>query len=77
MPTSVTLMAVAPSMTWLLVRISPFEVSTIPVPAAMAPWRPSVDTTSTSPGSTRAAIWLVDRMVLDVAVTVPVAVEFR
>src|SRR5260370_828056 len=27
-------------MTWLLVRIAPAEVSTMPVPAAVPPWRP-------------------------------------
>lgn len=34
--TTVTLMLVAPSTTWLLVRISPFEVRTRPVPALSA-----------------------------------------
>ena len=34
--TTVTVICVAPSTTWLLVRISPFEVSTMPVPAASA-----------------------------------------
>ncbi len=41
--TSVTRMAVAPSMTWLLVSTSPLGVSTMPVPADSAPWPPSVD----------------------------------
>jgi hypothetical protein len=36
--TTVTEMLVAPSMTWLLVRISPFEFRMIPVPAAAAFW---------------------------------------
>src|SRR6202035_576658 len=71
---SVTLIEVAPSMTWLLVKISPVEVSTMPVPAEAAPWYPSVDTTSTSAGSTREAIWLADSVVLEVAVTAPAAV---
>src|SRR6266567_4217964 len=35
--TKVTLMLVAPSMTWLLVSISPEEVRTRPVPAARSP----------------------------------------
>ena len=34
--TTVTVIFVAPLTTWLLVRISPFEVSTTPVPAASA-----------------------------------------
>jgi len=38
LPTSTTLIEVAPSMTWLLVKISPVDVSTIPVPAPDAPW---------------------------------------
>jgi len=33
-----TVIDVEPSMTWLLVRISPVEVSTIPVPAAWPFW---------------------------------------
>lgn len=37
LPTSVTLMLVAPSTTWLFVRTSPVEVRAIPVPAAEAP----------------------------------------
>ena len=49
---SVALIEVAPSMTWLLVSTSPLEVSTIPVPAALACWYPSVDTMSTRPGDT-------------------------
>ena len=52
MPTSVTLMVVAPSITWLLVKISPEDVSTIPVPAACACWYPRVVLISTNPGST-------------------------
>src|SRR5471032_1480126 len=54
---SVTLMVVAPSITWLLVRISPEEVRTIPVPAASSCWNPSVVSMSTSPGST---FWAID-----------------
>src|ERR1700678_3963290 len=73
---SVTLMAVAPSMTWLLVSTSPVDVSTMPVPADVAFSSPSVDTTSTRPGSTREAIWLVDSTVLEVAVALPVDVVF-
>src|SRR5580658_9601012 len=53
---SVTRMFVAPSMTWLFVRISPFGVRTMPVPAASPPSRPSVVTTSTRPGSTDEAM---------------------
>src|ERR1700744_4185788 len=67
---SVTLIAVAPSITWLLVRISPVEVSTMPVPAEVACSYPSVATTSTRLGSTRAAIWLVVSTVSEVAVAV-------
>src|SRR5207244_8998012 len=47
---------VAPSMTWLLVRITPVEVSTMPVPAAVPPWKPRIEFTSTTEGSTSAAI---------------------
>src|SRR5436309_288432 len=43
-------------MTWLLVRISPVEVSTMPVPAAVPPWKPRIEFTSTTEGSTSAAI---------------------
>ena len=68
---SVTLIAVAPLITWLLVSTRPLADSTMPVPAEVAPWSPSVDTTSTSAGSTREAISLEDSAVLDVAVTVP------
>jgi hypothetical protein len=35
--TTVTVIAVEPSITWLFVRISPFGLSTMPVPAAL-PW---------------------------------------
>src|ERR1700722_10874218 len=45
-------MVVAPSITWLLVRTSPEEVSTMPVPAASSCWKLSVVLMSTSPGST-------------------------
>ena len=55
MPRSVTLTEVAPSTTWLLVRISPEEPITIPVPAAVPAFRPSWVFTSTSPDSTFAA----------------------
>ena len=71
---SVTLIEVAPSTTWLLVSTSPVEVSTMPVPADVACWRPSLDTTSTSAGSTREAIALLDSTVLEVAVAVPATV---
>ena len=74
---SVTLIDVAPSITWLFVSTSPFEVSTMPVPAAVACSSPSVDTTSTSPGSTRDAIWLVESTVLEVAVAVLTEVGCR
>src|ERR1700684_3748299 len=53
---SVTLIAGAPSITWLLVSTSPDEVTTMPVPAASALWYPRVETMSTRPGSTRDAI---------------------
>src|SRR5436305_13246163 len=43
-------------MTWLLVRTSPVEVSTMPVPAAVPPWKPRIEFTSTTEGSTSAAI---------------------
>src|ERR1035437_5492163 len=49
-------MVVAPSITWLLVSISPEDVSTMPVPAASTCWYPSVVLMSTSPGSTLAAM---------------------
>src|SRR5450631_2609718 len=49
-------MPVAPSITWLLVRTSPDEVTTMPVPAAVAPSNASVDVTSTIAGSTWVAI---------------------
>src|SRR5271168_3752692 len=49
---SLTLMAVAPLITWLLVSTSPEEVSTIPVPAASSLWNPRRVSMSTSPGST-------------------------
>ena len=45
----------APSITWLLVRISPDEVRTIPVPAARALWKgawtASYVARATTPGS--------------------------
>src|ERR1700733_12307494 len=53
---SVTLIDVAPSITWLLVSTSPDEVTTMPVPAASALWYPRFETISTRPGSTRDAI---------------------
>src|SRR5579859_7596359 len=56
LPTSVTLILVAPLMTWLLVRISPSDVSTMPVPAAAACCRPNVVLMSTIVGSTAVAI---------------------
>ena len=49
-----TLMSVASAMTWLLVRTSPFDEITMPVPAAR-PW-PSVVLMFTMPGLTLAAI---------------------
>src|SRR5579872_4241430 len=45
-------MLVAPAMTWLLVRISPDEASTMPVPAAAPLANPRRVVTSTTPGST-------------------------
>src|ERR1700693_2581186 len=53
---SLTLMAVAPLITWLFVSTSPEEVSTIPVPAAFSSWNPRTVSTSTSPGSTLSAM---------------------
>src|ERR1700761_1140756 len=53
---SVTEIEVAPLITWLLVRISPLDVSTMPVPLAVAFWKPSVEVTSTMPGLTRLEI---------------------
>src|ERR1022692_469113 len=49
-------MVVAPSITWLLVSISPDDVSTMPVPAACSLWYPRVVLMSTKPGSTLAAM---------------------
>ena len=71
---SLTLTDVAPLTTWLFVRISPLEVKTMPVPMAVAPWRPRVEVTSTRPGSTRLAICDVVSIVFDVAVAFPVGV---
>src|ERR1700728_4096163 len=68
---SMTLIEVAPSITWLLVRISPVAVSTMPVPYEVDCSSPSVEITSTSPGSTLDAIWLAVRLLLDVVVAVP------
>jgi hypothetical protein len=65
------LIEVAPSITWLLVSTSPVEVSTIPVPAALPPWYPSVDTTSTTPGFTFAAICDVVSAVAPIASAAP------
>src|SRR5882724_4623494 len=48
-------------MTWLLVRIAPVEVSTMPVPAAVPPWKPRIEFTSTTEGSTSAAMAAVVR----------------
>src|ERR1700722_12375608 len=63
---SVTLIEVAPLITWLLVRISPLEVSTMPVPIASAFWKPSVEVTSTRPGSTLLAICDADSSFFEV-----------
>src|SRR2546423_7939869 len=60
LPTSVTLMLVAPETTWLLVRTSPSALRTIPVPAAAPLWYPRTVLMSTMPGSTFAVteeIW--------------------
>jgi len=46
----------------------------MPVPMAVAPWRPRVEVTSTKPGSTRLAICDVVSIVFDVAVAFPVGV---
>src|SRR5277367_5075186 len=60
---SLTLIEVEPATTWLLVRTLPVEVSTIPVPSAVPCWYPSVEMTSTRPGS----VWLVTCAVVRVA----------
>src|SRR6476469_5167687 len=52
---SVTRTLVAPATTWWLVRTSPSELRTTPVPAPWAPSYPIVVTTSTNPGVTAAA----------------------
>src|SRR5690349_25101276 len=72
---SVTLTEVAPLITWLLVRISPFDVNTMPVPLAVAFWKPSVEVTSTMPGSTRLAICDVVSICCEVDVADPPEVE--
>lgn len=56
MPTSVTLILVAPWMTWLFVKTTPAGVSTIPVAAPRAPGLPKTTLMSTRPGSTLAAM---------------------
>ena len=56
MATIVTLIVVAPLMTWLFVRTSPDDVTTTPVPAAAPLPKPSTVSMSTTPGSTFAAI---------------------
>ena len=61
----VTLMLVAPATTWLFVRTSPSAVSTMPVPAAAAPCRPSSVLTSTMAGSTFAATASASSTVVD------------
>ena len=48
---TVTVMLVAPLMTWLLVRTSPSEVRTMPVPALSAFWYLSTETMVTTPTS--------------------------
>src|SRR5215469_1559976 len=53
---SVTLIEVAPATTWLLVSTSPVEVSTMPVPSAVACRKACVEVTSTRPGFVRLAI---------------------
>src|SRR6202007_1866941 len=64
-----TLTDVAPATTWLLVRTSPVEVSTIPVPSAVALAKPCVEMTSTRPGAVR----LVIAAVLSAPAAPPVA----
>ena len=54
-----TLTLVAPSTTWWLVTTSPSEVSTMPVPAAVAPSYFMVETIRTSPVSCESDAWLV------------------
>ena len=54
LPTSVARIVVAPRITWLFVTTSPSEVSTIPVPAAEAPWYARFVLMLTSAGVTTA-----------------------
>ncbi len=54
-----TLTLVAPSTTWWLVTTSPSEVSTMPVPAAVAPSYFMVETIRTRPVSWESEAWLV------------------
>src|SRR5581483_4166948 len=56
LPTSVAVIRVAPSMTWLFVRTSPVELRTMPVPAPEAIPPENVESMSTSAGLTFAAI---------------------
>src|SRR5438477_11535502 len=64
-------MLVAPATTWLLVRTSPEEVSTMPVPAAFPPWYPSTGLMSMIPGLTLAATACAWEEVADPAADVP------
>jgi hypothetical protein len=54
--TSVTVMLVASLTTWLLVSTRPLDEMTMPVPSATSPAYCSVESTSTTPGSTLAAM---------------------
>src|SRR5579871_5475418 len=76
---SVAVILVAPSTTWLLVRTSPFELRTMPVPAPAPPWYPNSTLMSTSAGLTLAAIAEVSEgpplVLLGVALPLPFPVE--
>ncbi len=69
----VTVIFVAPAMTWLFVRISPVELMTMPVPAAV-PDVPSVVVMSTSAGSTLPSISARVSFVVEPVLVLPVPV---
>ena len=52
MATTVAFIPVVPLMTWLLVSTRPDLVSTMPVAAAVPPWKPRLLVMSTRPGWT-------------------------
>src|ERR1700744_2387719 len=65
---SVTLIAVAPLITWLFVSTMPLDDSTMPVPMAVSASgsSPSVEVTSTRDGSTLLAIWAAESPLCEV-----------